>query len=143
MPKGTDAAKKASTAVKKGAHQATKAKLWKKVTFRRPKTLLQKRAPKKSLKAVRPVSSFTGFDVIKHPKSSEAAIKTIEDNNTLVFIVHKRSNKLSIKQAVEQLYRIKIKKVNTLITPKGEKKAYCKLTSDLDALDIANKIGIM
>lgn len=120
-----------------------KAKLWKKVTFRLPKTLLQKRAPKKALKAVKPSSSFSGFDVVKYPKSSESAIKTIEDNNTLVFIVHKRANKRSIKQAIEQLYRIKIKKVNTLITTGGEKKAYVKLTSDLDALDVANKIGIM
>jgi large subunit ribosomal protein L23Ae len=120
-----------------------KAKLWKKVTFRLPKTLLQKRVPKKALKAVKPSSSFSGFDVVKYPKSSESAIKTIEDNNTLVFIVHKRANKRSIKQAIEQLYRIKIKKVNTLITTGGEKKAYVKLTSDLDALDVANKIGIM
>lgn len=120
-----------------------KAKLWKKVTFRRPKTLLQKRAPKKALKAVKATSTFSGFDVVKYPKSSESAIKTIEDNNTLVFIVHKRANKRSIKQAIEQLYRIKIKKVNTLITTGGEKKAYVKLTSDLDALDVANKIGIM
>ena len=44
---------------------------------------------------------------------------------------------------MQSLYRIKIKKVNTLITPKGNKKAYVKLTSDQDALDVANKIGIM
>ena len=69
--------------------------------------------------------------------------KTIEDNNTLVFVVKKKTNKSQIKQAVQSLYRIKIKKVNTLITPKGQKKAYVKLTSDQDALDVANKIGIM
>jgi large subunit ribosomal protein L23Ae len=70
-------------------------------------------------------------------------MKKIEDNNTLVFIVKKKTNKAQIKQAVQSLYRIKIKKVNTLITPKGMKKAYVKLTSDQDALDVANKIGIM
>jgi len=48
-----------------------------------------------------------------------------------------------IKKACSELYNIKIKKVNTLITPKGEKKAYVALSSDQDALDIANKIGIM
>lgn len=34
-------------------------------------------------------------------------------------------------------------KVNTLIRPDGAKKAYVKLASDCDALDIANKIGII
>ena len=34
-------------------------------------------------------------------------------------------------------------KVNTLITPKGNKKAYVKLTPEHDALDVANRIGII
>ena len=42
-------------------------------------------------------------------------MKKIEDNNTLVFIVHLRSNKPQIKQAVKKLYDIDVAKVNTLI----------------------------
>ena len=34
-------------------------------------------------------------------------------------------------------------KINTLIRPDGSKKAYVRLTSDYDALDVANKIGII
>ena len=83
------------------------------------------------------------LDVVKYPLGSEAAVHNIENCNTLVFIVQKTSNKKTIKQAVEQLYRLKVKKINTLITPKGNKKAYIKLTEDQQALDIANKIGIM
>ena len=33
--------------------------------------------------------------------------------------------------------------VNTLIRPDGVKKAYVKLTGDHDALDVANRIGII
>jgi hypothetical protein len=33
--------------------------------------------------------------------------------------------------------------VNTLIRPDGQKKAYVRLTSDFDALDVANRIGII
>jgi len=45
--------------------------------------------------------STTAFlDVIKNPLSSESAIKNIEDNNTLVFVVNKRSNKKMIKQSI-------------------------------------------
>merc|ERR1712166_529706 len=130
MPKGKQTAKAAATAVTKGKHTARKAKIWSKTTFRRPKTLVQKRTPKNILKAVTKYNTFDKFAVIRHPLSSESAIKTIEDDNTLVFIVHKRANKAMIKQACQMLYSIKVKKVNTLITPRGNKKAYVALSSD-------------
>ncbi len=38
------------------------------------------------------------------------------------------------------MYDIQCAKVNTLIRPDGQKKAYVRLTSDYDALDVANKI---
>uniref|UniRef100_A0A8C0KQN5 Ribosomal protein L23a n=1 Tax=Canis lupus dingo TaxID=286419 RepID=A0A8C0KQN5_CANLU len=69
-------------------------------------------------------------------------MKKIEDNNTLVFIVDVKVNKHQIKQAVK-LYDIDVAKVNTLIRPDGEKKAYVRLAPDYDALDVANKIGII
>ena len=69
-------------------------------------------------------------------------MKKIEDNNTLVFIVDK-ADKHQIKQAVKKLYDIDVAKVNTLIRPDGEKKAYVRLAPDSDALDVANKIGII
>ena len=33
--------------------------------------------------------------------------------------------------------------MNTLVRPDGSKKAYVKLAADYDALDVANKIGII
>ena len=51
-------------------------------------------------------------------------MKKIEDNATLVFTVDVKANKQQIKQAVKSLYDIDIIKVNTLIRPDGEKKAY-------------------
>ena len=55
------------------------------------------------------------YDVIKFPLTTESAMKKIEDNNTLVFIVSLTSNKAQIKAAVKALYDIKAEKVNTLI----------------------------
>lgn len=83
------------------------------------------------------------YAIIKYPLSTESAIKTIEDNNTLVFIVDRRANKPMIKKACQDLYSIKVRGVNTLVRPDGLKKAYVVLSSDQDALDVANKIGIM
>ena len=44
---------------------------------------------------------------------------------------------------MKRMYDIEVKKINTLIRPDGNKKAYVRLTTDYDALDVANKIGII
>ena len=54
------------------------------------------------------------YKVIRFPLTTESAMKKIEDNNTLVFIVDKKANKPQIKLAVKQLYDIDVSKVNTL-----------------------------
>lgn len=70
-------------------------------------------------------------------------MKKIEEHNTLVFLVDLRANKRQIKDAVKKLYDVQALKINTLIRPDGKKKAYVRLTSDYDALDVANKIGFI
>jgi len=54
------------------------------------------------------------FRIVKFPLTTESAMKKIEDNNTLVFIVDKRANKPQICHAVKKLYDIDVAKVNTL-----------------------------
>eukprot|EP00996_Jenningsia_fusiforme_P005374 NODE_6326_length_582_cov_415.909944_g5915_i0.p2 GENE.NODE_6326_length_582_cov_415.909944_g5915_i0~~NODE_6326_length_582_cov_415.909944_g5915_i0.p2 ORF type:complete len:150 (-),score=28.44 NODE_6326_length_582_cov_415.909944_g5915_i0:70-519(-) len=83
------------------------------------------------------------FRILRFPLTTESAMKKIENNNTLVFIVDIKSNKRQIKNAVKKMYDIRAVKVNTLIRPDGLKKAYIKLHPESDALDIANKIGIL
>lgn len=55
------------------------------------------------------------YAIIKFPLTTESAMKKIEDNNTLVFIVDVKANKHQIKHAVKKLYDIDVAKVNTLI----------------------------
>ena len=81
--------------------------------------------------------------MLKFPLTTESANQKIEENNTLVFIVDVRATKKQIKAAVNRMYDIQCEKVNTLIRPDGQKKAYVRLTADFDALDVANKIGII
>ena len=81
--------------------------------------------------------------MLKFPLTTESANQKIEENNTLVFIVDFRATKKQIKAAVNRMYDIQCEKVNTLIRPDGQKKAYVRLTADYDALDVANKIGII
>ena len=54
------------------------------------------------------------WKIIKYPLTTESAMKKIEDNNTLVFLVDKKCNKPQIKFAVKKLYDIDVAKVNTL-----------------------------
>lgn len=71
-------------------------------------------------------------------------MKKIEENNTLVFIVDVKANKRQIKEALKKLYDVETVKINTLVRPDGTKKAFARLTSDVDALDIAaTKLSIV
>ncbi len=83
------------------------------------------------------------YRVIRHPLTTEHAMKRIEDHNTLVFVCDPRANKSQIKKAVKDLYNVEAVKVNTLIRPDGLKKAYVRLKPENDALDVANSIGII
>merc|ERR1719286_3446 len=113
------------------------------VHFSRPRTFRPARAPKYPRKSTPKRTYLDAYNIIKHPYTTESAMKKIEDNNTLVFIVDVKSNKHQIKSAVKKLYEIEVVKVNTLIRPDGKKKAYVRLAPDYDALDVANKIGII
>ena len=124
--------------------QVLKRRSWRtSVTFRRPKTLALPRKPKYLRHSVPRENKMDPYRIIKYPLTTETAMKKIEENNTLVFIVDIRANKHQIKSAVGKLYAIKPIRVNTLIRPDGLKKAFVKLGKDVEGLDVANKIGIL
>ncbi len=82
------------------------------------------------------------YKIIYYPIVSESVLEMIENENKLAFIVNRRANKHTIKRAVEDLYEVKVEKVNTMILPDGRKKALVKLTSDYVAGDLATKLGL-
>ncbi len=81
--------------------------------------------------------------IIKYPLATEKAIMLLELNNMMVFVVDKSANKQEIKKALEKMYGIKIKKVNTAIDTKNRKKAYVKFSEETPAIDLATKLGII
>jgi len=81
-------------------------------------------------------------DILIKPVITESTFNLIDSENKLVFIVDRRANKKMIKEAIEKIYSVKCEKINTLITPTGQKKAYIKLESASSASEVANKIGI-
>ena len=81
--------------------------------------------------------------MIIRPIVTEKAVDKVEKENTLIFIVDINATKHMIKRAVEEIFNVKVVKVNTLITPRGEKKAYVKLAKEYSAVDVASRIGIL
>ena len=82
------------------------------------------------------------YTIIKRPLITEKTFDLIEKENKLVFIVDRSANKNQIKRAIEKIHNIKVIRVNTMITPKGEKKAFVKLHPDNSAQEIAIDLGI-
>lgn len=83
------------------------------------------------------------YETILYPVMTEVTSRILETENKLVFVVNVRANKVDVKRAVEELYEVMVDKVNTLITPGGEKKAFVKLHPDYKAVDVAIKLGIL
>ena len=82
-------------------------------------------------------------EIIKRVVITQDAVTLIEKENKLTFVVDIKATKKDIKRAVEELYGVKVEKVNTLITPHGEKKAYVKLKPEYRAADLAVELGIL
>jgi large subunit ribosomal protein L23 len=82
-------------------------------------------------------------EVISYPLMTESASLMVERDNKLIFIVNLKAGKSDIKKAVEELYEVKVSKINLLVTPQGEKKAFVKLTPEFRASDVAIKLGIL
>ncbi len=60
-------------------------------------------------------------DIIFEPVVSEKSYDLIDDLNTYTFVVDPRANKTEIKQAVQDIFEVKVASVNT-INRKGKKK---------------------
>merc|ERR1719402_1628864 len=97
--------------VVKGLHGTRVKKVRTSVKFYRPKTFKAPRTPKYPRKSTPRRNRMDAYNIIKHPLTTESAMKKIEDNN--------------------------VSKVNTLVRPTGDKKAYVRLAPDYDALDVA------
>jgi len=76
------------------------------------------------------------------PIITEKAVMLIETKNTLVFLLDKRLSKDEIKKEIEEMFKVKVESVNTLI--RGNKKyAYVKLNIKNPAIDVATKLGMI
>ena len=92
-------------------------------------------------------------DVLIRPVLTESSYEGIE-NKKYVFVVAKKATKTNVKMAVEQLFGVKVEKVNTMncrgklkrmgrhegYTP-SYKKAIVMLTADSKAIEFFNSLS--
>jgi large subunit ribosomal protein L23 len=83
------------------------------------------------------------YKILKYPLATEKAVKIMETENKLIFVVDKKATKSQIKQAIENEFKVKVLKVNTLVTPSAKKKAYISLSAETPAIDVATQLGLM
>ena len=90
---------------------------------------------------------MNAYDIIRRPIITEKGNEGIA-NKKYTFVVAKDANKTQIKAAVEEIFKVKVKKVNT-VNVRGKykrqgrtegytssyKKAYVQLTADSKAIE--------
>ena len=81
------------------------------------------------------------YDILYHPYVTEKTMNMMEKNNALELVVKRRANKQQIKRAVEKMFEVKVKDVNTRITKKG-KHAIVTFMPEFKAEDIGMRIGV-
>ncbi len=57
------------------------------------------------------------FRIIKNPILSERSIELREKENKYIFLVDLKATKREVRKAVEELFKVKVLKVNTEILP--------------------------
>ncbi|UCF50561.1 MAG: 50S ribosomal protein L23 [Thermoplasmatales archaeon] len=81
------------------------------------------------------------YNIIFHPYVTEKTMNFMEKNNALEFVVKRNADKNTIKKAIEKLFEVKVKEVNTRITKTG-KHAIVIFMPEFKAEDIGMRIGI-
>ncbi|KAJ1911999.1 60S ribosomal protein L25 [Tieghemiomyces parasiticus] len=143
MTSAAGKAQQARKAALKGTSGTKSRKIRTSTKFKRPVTLRQARSPLYPRKSVSKLPRMDKYRIVRQPLTTETAMKAIEEQNTLTFLVDLKSNKHHIRSAIKELYDVEAIRVNTMVRPDGRKKALVRLTADVDALDVANKIGII
>ena len=62
-------------------------------------------------------------DIIIRPIITEKTMKLMDESNRITFEVAKNTNKIAIKQAVEEIFGVKVVSVNIINTPDKTKRA--------------------
>ena len=80
--------------------------------------------------------------ILIKPLMTEKAVKMIEIENKIAFIVSRNSTKDKIKKEFESTFDAKIKSINVHIS-KNRKLAFIRMKDENAAINVATKLGVM
>jgi ribosomal protein L23 len=83
------------------------------------------------------------YDILKFTLSTEKAVRDMEAENCLIFVVSKNATKKDIKWAAEKAFQVKVINVRTQNAINGQKRAFIKLSQETPAADITAKLGLV
>lgn len=66
-------------------------------------------------------SSRSSVQIVKYPIITDKATRLLE-NNQYSFVVDRRSDKIEIREAIENLFDVKVIKINTCHLPRKQKR---------------------
>ena len=81
------------------------------------------------------------YKIVYHPYVTEKTMNFMDKNNAIEFVVKRDADKKQIKKAVEDMFEVKVKEINTRITKRG-KHAVVTFMPEFKAEDIGMRIGI-
>jgi large subunit ribosomal protein L23 len=73
---------------------------------------------------------------------TEKATLMAEKDNVLQFIVDINDTKPKVKKDIESLFKVKVERINMMMTMKGRKKAIVTFTKPNTATELASRLGI-
>ena len=82
------------------------------------------------------------MSILLKPLMTEKAVRMMEMENKITFIVTRNSSKDEIKKEFESLFGAKIDSINTHIN-KNRKVAFIKMKEANAAANVATKLGLM
>ena len=80
--------------------------------------------------------------LIKRPYVTERTFDQIARENKICFMVDNKASKKQVASAIEALYEVKVRHVNTLRSM-GGKKAFVRLVPEDSATDLASRLGLL
>jgi ribosomal protein L23 len=83
------------------------------------------------------------YDILKFVLMTEKAVRMVELQNKLVFVVDRKADKPTITSAAESAFGSKVTSVETMIDQSGRKKAFVKFEKPGEAGEIAIRLGII
>jgi len=75
--------------------------------------------------------------MIQHPYVTEKATLMAEKDNVLQFIVDTNDTKTTVKREIESLFKVKVERINMMMTMKGKKKAIVSFAEANTATELA------